>query len=44
MVFARKRLTIPTNPEYSIPQVRMMLREVELIIERDVHLDEWQAL
>lgn len=44
MVYQNSRLTIPSNPEYSVPQLRMMLREVEDIIERKVKADEWNNL
>jgi len=37
------RLAIPSNPEYSVPQLRMMLREVELIMGRKISVDEWNA-
>ena len=38
------RLTIPSNSEYSVPQLRMMIREVEGIIERGISADEWNTL
>lgn len=41
MVFQQSRLAIPSNTEYSVPQLRMMLAEVELIIERKISMDEW---
>lgn len=44
MVFGNNRLTIPSNSEYSIPQLRMMLREVEEIIEREISVEEWNDL
>jgi hypothetical protein len=44
MVFGEHRQTIPTNSEYSVPQVRMLLRQVESILGRSVSLDEWNAL
>jgi hypothetical protein len=27
VVFVQKRLAIPSNPEYSVPQLRMLIRE-----------------
>lgn len=36
MVYQQHRLTIPSNSEYSIPQLRMMIREVETIIARQI--------
>ncbi len=44
MTYKQKRLTIPSNSEYSVPQLRFMIREVELIIERNLQVDEWNAL
>jgi predicted RNA binding protein YcfA (HicA-like mRNA interferase family) len=44
MVYEQHRLTIPSNKEYSVPQLRMMLREVEGIIERQITADEWNNL
>ena len=44
MVYGQHRLTIPSNKEYSVPQLRMMLREVEGIIGQQISVDEWNAL
>lgn len=44
MVFQQCRLTIPSNSEYSVPQLRMMLHEVEEIIERKLSVEEWNDL
>jgi hypothetical protein len=44
MAYAQHRLTIPSNDEYSVPQLRMMLREVEVILEREITLEEWNSL
>lgn len=41
MVYEQQRLAIPSNDEYSIPQLRMMIREVEEIIGRKITPDEW---
>jgi hypothetical protein len=43
MVFADKRLAIPSNAEYSAPRLRMMVREVEGILGREIRADEWQS-
>ncbi len=43
MLFQNNRLTIPSNREFSVPQLKMMLREVERIIEREVTLEEWES-
>ena len=44
MVYENHRLSIPSNTEYSVPQLRMMLNEVEAILERSVTADEWNSL
>lgn len=44
MVFGEQRLAIPSNAEYSVPQVRMLLREVAAIIGRPVTVEEWTRL
>ena len=44
MVFDDNRLTIPSNDEYSLAQLRMMIREVEEVIARLLSLDEWVSL
>ncbi|MCU0644825.1 MAG: type II toxin-antitoxin system HicA family toxin [bacterium] len=44
MVFHEYRLTIPSNREYSVPQLKMMLKEVEEILGRGITLEEWDSL
>jgi hypothetical protein len=44
MVYQKHRLTIPSNSEYSVPQLRMMIREAEDILEREITLVEWNKL
>ncbi len=44
MVFSTHRLAIPTNAEFSVPQLRMMLREAQAILGREVRLDDWAKL
>jgi hypothetical protein len=44
MIFGEKRLAIPSNPEYSIPQLRFMMREVETIVGREITLEAWSEL
>jgi hypothetical protein len=44
MIFGQHRLTIPSNAEYSVPQLRFMLREVEAIIGRQITVEEWERL
>ena len=44
MVCEQHRLAIPSNAEYSVPQLRMMIQEVEKIIGRGITVDEWNRL
>ena len=44
MIYGQHRLTVPSNAEYSVPQLRMMLREVEAIIGRQITAEEWDSL
>ncbi|WP_333470766.1 type II toxin-antitoxin system HicA family toxin [Microcoleus sp. herbarium12] len=44
MIYHEYRLTIPSNDEYSVPQLRMMIREVEEIIDRQITLEQWNSL
>jgi hypothetical protein len=44
MVISQKRLAIPSNPEYSVPQLRMMVREVENLLGRGISAQEWAGL
>lgn len=41
MIYKFHRLTIPSNSEYSVPQFRMLIREVEDIINRAITINEW---
>lgn len=44
MRYGTYTLAIPGNAEYSVPQLKMLLKEVEHIIGKKVSLDEWQNL
>ena len=44
MVYQQHRLAIPSNAEYSVPQLRFMLQEVARIIGREITVDEWNSL
>ena len=44
MVYEQNRLAIPSNAEYSVPQLRMMIREVEGIIGREITAEDWNRL
>ncbi len=44
MIFRERRQTVPSNPEFSVPQVRMLLRQVEAIVGRKISAEEWAGL
>ncbi|PWU13773.1 MAG: hypothetical protein C5B50_18645 [Verrucomicrobia bacterium] len=44
LILGHHRQTIPSNPEYSIPQLKMLLRQIETILGRHLSPDEWEAL
>jgi predicted RNA binding protein YcfA (HicA-like mRNA interferase family) len=37
-----KTLTLPNNKEYSIPQIKMLLKEIENGINKKISLEEWE--
>ena len=43
-VFRQHRFSIPSNAEYSVPQLRMLIREIEGIVELEITLDFWNGL
>ena len=36
--------TLPNSAEYSVHQVKMLLREIELGIKKKIFIEEWQRL
>jgi predicted RNA binding protein YcfA (HicA-like mRNA interferase family) len=36
--------TVPNNPEYSVSQVKMLIKEIELGIKKKISLEEWEKL
>ena len=44
MIYGQHRLAIPSNAEYSVPQLRMMLQEIGAIVGRRITGDEWNKL
>ena len=44
MVYKNHRLAIPSNLEYSVPQLKMMIVEIETIIDRQISIEEWNRL
>lgn len=37
-------LTLPGNKEYSVPQLKMLLKEIEKGIGKKISLEEWDNL
>jgi len=37
-------LTLPSDTEYSVPQIKMLLKEIEAGIKRKISLEDWQKL
>jgi hypothetical protein len=44
MRYGTHTLTIPNNAEYSVPQLKALLKEVAHIMGRKISLPEWQGL
>jgi predicted RNA binding protein YcfA (HicA-like mRNA interferase family) len=44
MRYGTYTFTVPSNREYSMPQVRMLLSEVEEGIDRKITIEEWGTL
>jgi len=44
MVYKNHRLSVPANSEYSVPQLKMMIDEVEVVMDRPLSIEEWNDL
>ena len=44
MTLHSHRQTIPSNPEYSVPQVKILIRQVQGIMQRVISPDDWEKL
>jgi hypothetical protein len=44
MTYSQKRLAIPSYDEYTVPQLRMVIREVDAIMNRGISEDDWNRL
>lgn len=44
MVYRQQRFTIPSNAEYSVPQLRMLIGEIEGILGSEITLEIWKRL
>jgi predicted RNA binding protein YcfA (HicA-like mRNA interferase family) len=44
MRYGRYTLTLPSNKEYSVPQIKMLLNEIERGISKKISLQQWENL
>lgn len=44
MIYEQYRLAIPSNKEYSIPQLKMMIQEIEMITGERIPQKFWNEL
>lgn len=44
MRYGERTMTIPNNHEFSVPQLKMLLKQVAIILGRTIPLTEWQKL
>jgi hypothetical protein len=44
MVYQSYRLTLPSNEDFSIPQLKMLIKEIEDIIKNIITNDDWFLL
>jgi hypothetical protein len=44
MRYGTYTFTLPNNTEYSVPQIKMLISELEKGIGREISSDEWKGL
>ena len=44
MIIRNHRQTLPSNIEYSVPQLRMLINQVQMILGREIPAEEWNSL
>jgi predicted RNA binding protein YcfA (HicA-like mRNA interferase family) len=44
MFYRHRRLAIPNNDEYSVNELRMMIKEVDILIGHKISADKWNNL
>jgi len=44
MRYGTYTFTLPGNQEYSVPQVKTLLKEIKLGINKEISLAEWDSL
>ena len=42
--YGERTMIVPNNSEFSIPQLKMLLKQIEKILGRKISLEEWQKL
>ena len=44
LVLGQRRQTVPSNSDYSVPQLKMLLRQIEAILGHKISAQEWDEL
>ncbi len=44
LVLGAHRQTTPSNADYSVPQLKMLLRQVEQVLGRRISPEDWETL
>ena len=44
LVLGQRRQTVPSNSDYSVPQLKMLLRQIETLLGRKISAEEWGEL
>lgn len=44
LVLGERRQTVPLNIGYLVPQLKMLLRQIEAVLGRRISGEEWDAL
>jgi len=44
MRYGTYTFTVPSNQDYSVPQVKTLLKEIERGIRKKIPLDEWERI
>jgi predicted RNA binding protein YcfA (HicA-like mRNA interferase family) len=44
MRYGAYTFTVPSNQEYSVPLIKMLLKEIEQGTRKKITLDEWESL
>jgi predicted RNA binding protein YcfA (HicA-like mRNA interferase family) len=44
MRYGTYTLTLPNNKEYSVPQIKMLLSEIERGVKKKISIDIWEIL